>query len=370
MPGSAGTGKSVVLNAILEALDIPLHRVCAMAYTGAAAIIMRLKGLYNAKTIHSALFNPVERYKLDSNGNIIMNTYFNRPEFELAFESKPLDNVDLILIDEAGMVPASLKREIESRGKKIIAAGDLSQLPPIFGESAYLNSGKVLELTQIMRQNEDSAILYLADRARRGLPINTGYYGDCLVIDEDDLTDQMLMSSDIILCGRNKTREKFNNKLRHDIYGINSQLPIYGEKLICRKNNWKVSVDGINLANGLIGNVVNNPSVEGFNGNSFTLSFLPNMLNTPFIGLDCDYDYLIAPPDKKDMIKNNKYNKSEKFEYAYAISTHLSQGNQFRQGIYYEEYLNKDIQNNLNYTAITRFQKSMIYVKKRKKVFF
>lgn len=367
--GYAGVGKSVVLNAILDALDIPLHRVAPMAYIGQAAIIMRLKGLRNAKTIHSWLFNPVEKYKLDSNGNIVMNTYFNRPEFELGFESKPLENIDLILIDEAGSVPASLKHEIESRGKKIIATGDLGQLPPVYGDPAYLYDGRILELTKIMRQNEDSALLYLADRARKELPINTGYYGDCLVIYEDELTDEMISNSEIIICGKNKTRDMFNNHVRNNILGIRSDLPIYGDKMICRKNNWNIEVDGINLANGLIGNVVNNPSVEGFSKDGFRLDFKPTMLNNAFVGLQCDYNYLIAPHEKKNALKNNKFNRSEKFEYAYAISTHLSQGAAFNNGIYYEEFLSRDIQKNLNYTGITRFRNSMIYVKPRRKFY-
>lgn len=39
--GYAGTGKSVVLNAILERLDIPLHRVAPMSYIGQASVVMR-----------------------------------------------------------------------------------------------------------------------------------------------------------------------------------------------------------------------------------------------------------------------------------------------------------------------------------------
>ena len=134
--GYAGTGKSVVLFAILERLGIPLHRVAPMAYIGQASVVMRLKGLRNAKTIHSWLYKPVENYKLDENGNIISDYYFNRPKFELGFEPKPLENIGVILIDEAGSVPYEQKQEIESRGIKIIATGDLGQLPPVTGNPA------------------------------------------------------------------------------------------------------------------------------------------------------------------------------------------------------------------------------------------
>ena len=43
----------------------------------------------------------------------------------------------LICIDEAGCVPHSLKAEIESRGLKVLACGDLNQLPPVKDKPAY-----------------------------------------------------------------------------------------------------------------------------------------------------------------------------------------------------------------------------------------
>ena len=367
--GYAGTGKSVVLNAILERLDIPVHRVAPMSYIGQASVVMRLKGLTNAKTIHSWLFKPVEAIKLDKDGNIIKDEYFNRPKFELKFEPKPLDDIDIIFIDEAGSVPFELKHEIESRGKKIIAAGDLGQLPPVYGNPAYLYTGKVYELTKIMRQAENSALLYLADRARKGLPIHEGFYGDVLVINEDDLTDQMIASSDAVIVGKNATRDYINNKVRRDILNIKTDLPAYGERMVCRKNNWNIEVDGINLANGLLGNVVNMPGVHGFDGKTYKIDFQPTFMNTYFKDISCDYNYLISNHKQKQMLKNNKYNQGEKFEFAYAITCHMSQGAQFNNGIYIEEFLGKDIQNNLNYTGITRFSNSMIYVKKKRKFY-
>lgn len=368
--GGPGTGKSVVLNAIRQELNFKHDEIVPMAYTGAAAIVMRRKGFYNAKTIHSSLYHPVEDFVLDSSGNIVMDTYLNRPKIETHFEPVDLYDKKAMFIDEGGGVPFEMKGEIESRGLKIFVAGDLDQLPPVEDKPAYLYSGNVRRLNQIMRQASYSYIPYLANRAIRGLPIQNGYYGDCLVIDEDELTDEMIKCSDIILCGRNNTRELFNKKVRQDILGINYDLPTYGERVICRKNNWKIEVEDINLANGLIGSVVNAPNVGGFDGKTYKMSFQPTMMNSYFADLCCDYNYLIAPPEIRKRIKTNKYSVGEMFEFAYAISTHISQGSQFNYGIYFEEFLNKDIQKNLNYTGITRFSQGMIYVKKKKKFYF
>lgn len=367
--GYAGTGKSTIFMHIISELGIPLHRIAAMSFIGQAAIIMRTKGLFTAKTIHSHLFNPILKPKVDDKGNIVMDTYFNRPKMELVFEPKPLYDIDLIIVDEAGSVPNYLKHDIESRGIKVLAAGDIGQLPPVGDVPAYLYNKDIIILDEIMRQREGSAILYLADRARKGLPIHKGLYGDVLVIGKDEITDRMIMNSDVVICGTNKTRDLINNRVRRDLLGIRSELPILNERLVCRKNNWGMELDGINLANGLCGVVTNMPGVHGFNGKTFMIDFKPTMLSNSFIGVECDYKYLIAPYDKRQLIKNNKYSVGEKFEYAYAVTCHMSQGSQYANGLYIEEFMNKDIHNNLNYTGITRFSNSLIFAKRENKYF-
>ena len=57
--GAAGTGKTVVLNEIVRRLNIPLENIMPMSYTGTAAIVMRNRGMTNAKTIHSSIYEPV-----------------------------------------------------------------------------------------------------------------------------------------------------------------------------------------------------------------------------------------------------------------------------------------------------------------------
>lgn len=368
--GGPGRGKSVVLNAIIDELGLKLDEVAPMAYTGAAAIVMRTKGLINAKTIHSSIFSPVEVYKYDDNGNIEIDPYLNRPKYTLGFEPKPLVNIKLIVVDEAPQVPYKLRQELETRGIKMLVAGDIDQLPPVGGKPAFLVDGKVYRLTEPMRQDQYSDVLYLADRAIKGLPIHNGVYRNCLVIDEDELTVNMILNSDIILCGKNKTKEMFNNKIRHDILKIGTDLPIMNERMICRKNNWDLDVEGINLANGLIGKIRNIPDVSSFDGKTYKINFQPTMVRSYFKDLACDYKYLIAPYEFKEKIKKDKYSKGEKMEFAYAITTHLSQGNEFNYGIFYAEYLNRDIQKNLMYTAISRFRDGVIIVKPRRKFYF
>lgn len=368
--GSAGTGKSVVLNEIVRRLGLAPHEIAPMSYIGASAIVMRLKGLQTARTMHSWLYEPVESIKLDAQGKPVIHPYFNVPVKEFKFVPKPLIGIKLILIDEAGAVPLALRQEVDSRGIKTIACGDANQLPPPIDHPGYLVSGKIHRLTEIMRQAENSPIVYLANRATLGLPIQYGVYGNTLVIDETQLNSDMLTRTNILLCGKNATKDSFNAMIRPLKTGCKDlRYPIHNDQLICRKNNWKISCSGINLANGLIGRVVNFPDASRFKSNEFTIDFQPIWLNVPFIDIKCDYKFFTADTNDKKTALGFGFGKGEKFEYAYAITTHISQGSEFHNGIYFEEYLNRDINNKLNYTGITRFSDHLIYVKPARKYF-
>lgn len=371
--GKAGTGKSVVLNDIINRLNLNPENVLPMAYTGQAAIVMRTKGMMNACTCHSGLFEPIETPVIDKmTGKVVMDEQFNVPMTTLKFVPKSFfdSSIKLFVIDEAWMVPKSFRKYIENTGIKTIVTGDSGQLPPIADEPAYLVDGSIYHLNQLMRQNADSPLIYLADRARNGKPIEVGEYGYVTVIYEDEVNDMMMNMADIILCGKNKTRDNINKYVRENIYKHKTDYPMFKERLICRKNNWGKVVDGISLANGLVGTVVMPPSVNGYEDGQLTIDFKPDLLNNVFRNLKINYNYLnTSYGPLKDKIKNSKFTKGELLEYAYASTVHLSQGSEYRFGMYFEEYLSPTIQNNLNYTAITRFKTSMIYVKHRTRYF-
>lgn len=361
--GGPGTGKTYLLHHILQSIGVDPERIAPMAYTGQAAIVMRGNGLPNARTIHSSLYETVETYEKNPDGTYKRDPYFNKPITRLEFVPRDLEGIDLFILDEGSMIPVEMAKEINSRGKKIIVTGDLDQLPPVFGDSGYLVSGTIYKLTEIMRQQRNSPIVYLSQLALQGKPIQRGIYGNCKVVYEKELTDYEIIHSDIMICGKNVTRDMINNNYRHNIIRTNSTVPLEGERLVCRKNNWNIGTpDGLNLANGLIGTVIKQPDVSSVSDKSYTIDFLPFMGEHPFYDLLCDYKYLNASTEERKILKNAKYSIGEKMEYAYAITTHMSQGGQFNNGIYVEEHLGRNLQRALNYTGITRFKNSLIYV--------
>lgn len=365
--GGAGTGKTYLISEILRRLNLNVNQYYPMAYTGQASIVMRTRGFQTARSIHSTLYEVVEVY---SNSEISKTFGIPNKRYEFRLKQMLDPNICLFFIDEGYMVPRHMVQDILSFGIKVIVCGDTNQLPPVGDDPGFLISNKVRYLTEKMRQAETDPIVYLADRAIKGLPIHGGYYGNVLVIDDTDFLPEYTNYAQTIICGTNKTREVFNNYVRQ-IRGYTTSTPNFGERVICRNNNWNVVVDGISLCNGLTGTVISQLEPGNFDsGHTFIMNFKPDLIDNAFYGLPVNYDYFIANYTEKQAIKEKmKWVTGELFEFAYAKTCWLEQGSEYDHGIYIEEFMRPQIQNQLNYTGITRFKKSMIYVRKTNKYF-
>lgn len=370
--GEAGTGKSLVMHEIWRRSKIPMIKIAPMAYIGQAAIVMRLKGFPYAKTIHSWIYNTEVAPLKDKYGQFRINDYLGTMDQGMVFTPKDLDGIEAIFIDEGGTVPYKLKYDIERQNKKIIVAGDSNQLPPVADKPAYLTDpANIMYLTEVMRQKQNSGILYIAKKALAMEPIYNGFYGDALVINENELTNDTLLGADMILCNTNATRDRITKLIRNEILHINSTLPVYGEKVICRKNDWSIDINGISLGNGLIGNIVNMPEITEYNGETFLIDFKPNLFEGVFYNLDVNYKFLNANSKDKNDLKKNPWLKGHLFDYAYANTVHLTQGGQYSKVIYFEENVfDSEIQRRLNYTACTRAKDALIYVRKPYRKYF
>lgn len=363
--GYAGTGKSVVISEIIRRLRLKPEEVLPIAYTGQACTIMRTKGFVNACTCHAGLFNPVKVPMKDNLGRAIIDKQFNAPKTTWSYIPKSFSGtkIKLIVLDEAWMAPEFIRKVLDDTGIKVLAAGDPGQLPPIGGKPAFLMDGIICRLTELMRQSENSPIVYLANRVRNGEPICPGVYGNSVfVIFDDELNNEILSRSHIVICAKNATRDYLNNRVRHEILHKFSNYPDYGERIICRHNNWDKSVGNIPLVNGLVGTVISPPDVSRVDKDTLKLDFLPDLTNEKFSNLEINIKYLNMAYKDREFYSRNPYFQGEQFEYAYASTVHLAQGSEYLCGTYIEEAMNPQLVKAANYTAITRFKQQMVYV--------
>ena len=393
--GAAGTGKTTMIYSLIDSLGLSQNEVAFATYTGKAALVLTMRGC-PATTIHKLIYEyvPLDVPVLDSEGNQLYDEEGNEvTKEEMSFIKRDaLDsNIKLLVLDECSMIDDEMMNDLLSFDLPIIILGDAYQLPPIKKSKLDILENPDVVLNQIMRQKEDDPIVFLATKARHHEKIYEGQYGKSYVIPRreidmslnmnDHRCDKILSNSDIVLCRTNKTRNSLNGYMREEIFGITKKLPTLNDKLICRRNNWDLTLEdfesdiNLNLVNGLIG-YVNSPITSediDMSHSCFFMDFKPEVMKDNFFERipASTIPFINATEDQKKIFEYNQYrffkNRKEKcntFEYAYAITVHLSQGSSWRRVLVYDEQYGDDYFNSL-YTAITRAETQVIIAKDR-----
>lgn len=366
LSGAAGTGKTTVIRYFIEKMNINLDEIICAAYVGKAVTVLSSHGL-PAKTIHSLIYQMIMIPEMDDNGDPILSKT-GKVSMKMVFELKTELEYPykLIVIDEASMVNDALRDDILSFGIPVIFIGDMNQLPPIFGQSTVMLKPDYV-LTQIMRQAEDNPIIYLSQNILHGRSFIPGTYGESKILTSIDMDWNLLKDYDIILTAKNATRELFNNFIRFKLLKAESTSPLLGEKIICRQNNWKVSLGaGFFLTNGTAG------TIERIYPETITklrcdIDFKPDFTGMTVHELPIDYKYIRLPIDERKLYGLSNLNK---FEYGYAITTHLSQGSQYPRVLFIDEFFHDaEDTKKMRYTAITRAIDNITIVTRGKRIF-
>ena len=159
--GGPGTGKTTLVNGILELFDAVGVRCLLAAPTGRAAKRMTEVTGRDASTIHRLLEAGIDPFT----GNMC----FGRDE------SNPL-RCNAIIVDEMSMVDVLLMHSLLRAVKpntRLILVGDPDQLPPVgpgcpFRDCLKSNVISTVRLTEIFRQAQESLIVVNAHRINQG----------------------------------------------------------------------------------------------------------------------------------------------------------------------------------------------------------
>jgi len=179
LTGAGGTGKSFVIQHIVEEIEKSGRDVALTAMTGCAALLLGS----NAKTLHSWAGIGLGKESVD----ILV------PKIKKSNKArKNWLNADCLIIDEVSMMTPDLLDKLEAIAKlikknkapfgglQVILVGDLYQLPPIYKEGELTNAQFVFEsqswrnyikdvvvLDKVHRQS-DPVFLQILNEARAG----------------------------------------------------------------------------------------------------------------------------------------------------------------------------------------------------------
>ncbi|MBZ0161909.1 MAG: ATP-dependent RecD-like DNA helicase [Notoacmeibacter sp.] len=346
--GYAGTGKTTLARHFAEHVD---GDVQFAAFTGKAAQVLRSKGATNARTIHSLIYRPrgEETVEDETTGKTSI-----APTFSLNRQS-PVARAKLIVVDECSMVDEQLGRDLMSFGTPILVLGDPGQLPPISGGGFFTDAEPDILLTEIHRQARDNPIIAMALDVREGRELMYGDYGTAQIIGKDEVTQELVLEADQVLVGINRTRRRYNQRLR-ELKGFEGLLPQAGDKLVCLRND-----PAKGLLNGSLWKVMT--------ASKETVKPGINLLVTPE---DDDPDRGVAKikllkaafEDPTAEIPWQTKKRYDDFDFGYALTVHKAQGSQWDNVVLFDEsYAFKDTRARWLYTAITRAAERLTIVK-------
>lgn len=378
---NAGTGKSITIQYIVEALGLdPDREVCYACPTGKACNQLQKLGHRNVDTLHRVLWSHIPTEK---------GYFIKKP--------KPREEVEcykLIVVDEVSMVPQEMIEQLFNYDVFVIFCGDPGQLEPVSGETNEFLKHPDIFFDEVMRQAKESDIIRLSLDIREGKPLEIYKGTDAMVLSPKDLTDGMMHWADEILVATNAKRIGVNNYMRR-LYGHDTEGPQPGDKIIARHNYHEIYGNkGFNLMNGTIGVVgdgvkefqrpryVKYPLIKEAPfykvkfttdyGQSFgTLNIDKQKLLTGTYSLTFQEqqlkkkaikEYLTIPWQRREAIEEGI---PLEFEYAFAITCHSAQGSSWDKILLLEEKFPHDKKEHIRwlYTGLTRCQEKAIIIK-------
>ena len=355
--GFAGTGKTTLISHFRKILKekYPKIKVAFCAYTGKATRVLKNK-LEEAGAIYST-------DSISTIQGLIYNTIEDAQDRIIGWERKEEIKEDLIIIDEASMVDQNIWEDITSYHVPIIAIGDHGQLPPINGNFNLMEKPQY-SLIEIHRQAKDNPIIKLSIHARNFGQIIPSNYSDTVIkVKKSDpdmgyRVEEIMERYDrdtLIICGYNHTRIKLNKYIRQKI-GMESELPIPGDRLICLRNNHEAGI-----YNGMFGELLH---IEDKDERRYKVEIRIEDTGEIYSGNILKVQF--NNQQSLNFSENRRLTlDSDLFDFGYAVTVHKSQGGQAKRVIFFEEHMSKmdfDTKRRWLYTAVTRAQEELYII--------
>lgn len=421
LKGYAGTGKTTLLSVLVNQLSIVNRKYVLLAPTGRAAKVISNYAKQPAFTIHKKIYYP--KKERSSGMTFTMQANKHKNTIFIVDESSMISDqvTDATMYTHGSLLDDLMYYVYSGVNCKLIIVGDTAQLPPVgMDESPALNENKLslnyqikvdsIELTEVMRQEEDSGILFNATELREQL--QQAFYG-AFEFDVQSFKDVIRLTDGyetldaiqdayskkgseetIFIVRSNKRANQYNQQIRMRILDVESEINP-GDYVMVVKNNYfwlKESRTSDFIANGDILEILEiykYHDLYGFRFASVKVRMIDYPDLTPFdtiVLLDTlssesasltyeqsnrlyqevllDYQDETSAFRRMQKVKNNEFFNALQIKFAYAVTCHKSQGGQwdtvFIEQPYLPDGISKDYLRWL-YTALTR-AKEKVYL--------
>ena len=420
LTGYAGTGKSSLTGSLVRTMAAFRQKTILLAPTGRAAKVFSGYAAQQSFTIHKKIY----RQQKLSEGT---------PHFSL---SENMHKHTLFIVDEASMINNEsaefslfgtgrllddlIEYVYSGEGCRMMLIGDTAQLPPVKQDYSPALDKQILQsyslqvtdavLTEIVRQAEESGVLYNATTLRNALRLNetSAYpklkvngFTDVKRITGTELIDEIGdsyrndgMEETIVISRSNKRVNAYNNGIRNRVLYREEELST-GDILMITKNNyyWVDNFENLDfLANGEFVEVQRVKGEEYMYGFrfcnvvlyhrdydiEFEAKIILDVLHTEVPGLSREQNDLLfinvmedyADITQKKMrykeVKANPYYNALQVKYGYAVTCHKAQGGEWKNvyldlGYIQQSYMGENFYRWL-YTSVTRSTQSLYLV--------
>lgn len=418
LKGYAGTGKTSLVAAIVNTLQSLEYKVVLLAPTGRAAKVFSAYAGLPAFTIHKKIY----RQKTTNDGEGLFNLGFNGGGDTLFFvdEASMISNSDQEGNFGSGRLLDDLMEYVyNGKNNRLVLIGDVAQLPPVGLDispaldreelqAAYNFEITEVHLTDVMRQAEESGILYNATQVRNligtgreDLTLKVGNYPDIFRITGGELLEEIETcygkygeEETMIVCRSNKRANRFNEGIRRTILYREEDF-CSGDRIMVVKNNyfWGADYDKIDfIANGDMATVqrigkrtelygyhfVNATlRIDGYEEEITAWVILDTLVSdypaltyeqtrNLYLNIEQDYTEIASRRKRFEKIRENPYYNALQLKFAYAVTCHKAQGGQWDavfvdQGWLADDMLNDEYWRWL-YTAITRARQKLYLI--------
>ena len=422
LKGFAGTGKTTIIGTIVTNLWKAKKSAVLMAPTGRAAKVIANYSNKEAFTIHKKIYTA--RYSKSGKVSFVLAPNKHKKTIFIVDEASMISDIpsQSSLFGSGSLLDDLMQYVYSGHQCKLLLIGDTAQLPPVkLDLSPALNENVLslsynkevtrMELDEVVRQEQDSGILFNATLLREAI---AGSYFDSFqfnlkgfkdivrLIDGHEIMDaindaysSLGNEETAIIVRSNKRANLYNQQIRSRILFNEHELTA-GDYLMIVKNNYfwlKPTSEAGFIANGDIIEVLEVFSIKELYGFRFaevkvrmvdypkmrpfeTVLMLDTInLETPSLPYEeanrlyqevlKDYEDEASSYKKFLKVKNNKFLNALQVKFSYAITCHKSQGGQwhtvFVEQPYLPEGINKDYLRWL-YTAVTRAKEKLYLI--------